>query len=230
MRTRRRHDPAGMRLDDRRTRGSLLVGIPGAGVEPRPIGQVRGHRAHDLGWLVETAQELIGVDPGARLEGLPPAIDEHEPGAPLTKLDGRGRRHDGPETVPGQHDFGSGRRLRVQQTGALGHRHGVGGEDHEVVGPVVGRRIREAVAAQVHRDDTPCAFRAREAARDGRPDPRRLREPMDRHDPRLTGRDRRPAPVEEVDPIARLGQNDEAIRLEPRVRRRDGSSRWLHRP
>ena len=103
MRPGRRHDPAGVRLDDGRARGPLLVGVPGRRVERRAVGEERGHRAHHLGRLVEAAQELVDVEPGRRLEDLPAAVDEDEPGAAIAEDRGR-RGDDGPEPVTGEDD------------------------------------------------------------------------------------------------------------------------------
>ena len=72
------HDPAGMRLDDRRPGSALLVGVPGRRIERRAVGEKCRHRAHDLGWLVDPTEELVDIDPGRRLQRLPAAIDEDQ--------------------------------------------------------------------------------------------------------------------------------------------------------
>ena len=107
---------------------------------------------------------------------------------------------------------------RGEQPGSLGDRHDVGREDRQVVRAVIGRGVREAVPAQVHRHDPSHAVRASQPPRDRRPDPGRLRQPVDRHDPGAGAPVLGPAPVEEVDPVPRLGHDDEPVRLERRVR------------
>ncbi len=176
------------------------------------IGQERGHGAHDLGWLVEPAEELIGVEAGARLEGLPATVDEDEAGTEVAKLE-RGRRcDDRPESMSGEHDPDSIR----QHAGAIRDRDSVGHLDRQLVRAVLGRGVGETVAAQVHGHEAlPSRGRA-EATGDRRPDPARLRETVDRQYPgrrgRL-GRFGRSAPVQEMDPIA--------------GRRHDHETRWL---
>ena len=55
-------------------RGALLVGVPRRRVERPPVAQPRRHRAHDLGRLVEAAQELVDVEPvRASSDSQPPS-------------------------------------------------------------------------------------------------------------------------------------------------------------
>ena len=124
--------------------------------------------------------------------------------------------------MPDEHDAHAGLAVRVEQTGAFGDRHDVRGEDRQVVGAVIGGRIREPVAAQVHRDEPARARGSPEAARDRGPDPAGLREPVDGQDPRLPSRSRRPVPVQKMDPVPGLGHDHEPIRFERRIRCRYG--------
>ena len=85
----------------------------------------------------------------------------------------------------------------------------------------VGRGVREAVAAQVDRHDVPDAA---QPARDGRPRPGRVRQAVDEQDPGPAPTP--PPPVEEMDPVAGLDDDNEAVGLGGGIRRRHG----LHRP
>ena len=111
-----------MGLDDRRPRRLLLVGVPRGRVEGLAVGEVGRHRAHHLGRLVETAQELVDIHPAGGLDRLPAAIDEHEPGTALAHLGRRPGRDDRPEPVAGEDDPVVGGR---QQSRALGDRDDV---------------------------------------------------------------------------------------------------------
>ena len=77
------------------------------------------------------------------------------------------------------------------------------------------------MATEVHRDDS--SGRPQPAC-DRRPRPRSVGESMDEQDPGLsTGR---PTPVQEVDTVARVDDDNEAVGLGSAVRGRLG----LHRP
>ena len=73
------------------------------------------------------------------------------------------------------------------------------------------------MAAQVHRDDV---TDRPDPARDRGPRPGRVRQAVDQQDARARRpRADRPAPVEEVDPVARLDDDHEAVRLGSGIRR-----------
>ena len=120
-----------------------------AGSKAAAVGEERAHRAHDLGRLVEAAQELVDVHAGGRLERLPAAVDEDEPGAAVAEgRRGRGS-DDRAEAVAGQ-DVASSPSASSPDPSATARTSL--GQDAEVVGAVLGRGVGQAVAAQVHRD------------------------------------------------------------------------------
>ena len=138
------------------------------------------------------------------------------------------RSHDRPEPVTGEDDpIG----LAVaEQSRALGDGDGVARQDIEVVAAVLGRRVGQAVTAQVQSHEPSRAAAPGEPAGDRCPDPARLTEPVDRHDPRRRGCGRRTAPVEEMDAVAAVTFDHEARRLERRIRVGDVRGPQLHRP
>ena len=211
------NDLARVRLDDGGPRRGVLVRIPAGRVERLAIGQEGRHRAHHLGWLVEAAQELVDIDPAGGLERLPAAIDQDQPGAAVADR-GRGPRSDDrAEPMTGEDDA-VGR--AGEQARAFRDREHVIGERGWVV--ALGRGVGQAVPAQVHRDDV---TNRPDPACDRIPRPRRIRQPVDQQDPgRAGGRDA--SPVEEMDPVARLDDDHEAVRLGSVIRRGHG----LHRP
>ena len=154
---RRGHEPARRRLDDRRPGRRFLVGVPRRGIEAGPFGKIGRHRPKDLRRLVEAAQELVGLHPGRGRDVLPAAVDEDEPPAPLAErllrpTPRRSRRTRGPRERPRRQSSApdpSATAIDVRR------------QDRRFVAP--GRRIRQAVAAQVHRDDAPLRQRARRA-------------------------------------------------------------------
>ena len=82
----------------------LLVGVPRRRVERGAVREKRRHRAHDLGRLVDPAEELVDIDAGRRLERLPAAVDEDEARAGVAEGLGGPRRNDRTEAVPGEDD------------------------------------------------------------------------------------------------------------------------------
>ena len=189
-------------------------------IEGLAIGEVRRHRAHHLGRLVETAQELVDVHPAGGLDRLPAAVDEHETGAALAHLGGGPGRDDRPEPVTGEDDPIVRAVASNPEPSATART-----SPAKVAGVVaLGRSVGQAVAAQVHRDHVPSGTKP---ARDRSPGPGRVGQAVDEQDPR-PGIDRAgsPAPVQEVDPVARLDDDHEAVRLGGAIRRRHG----LHRP
>ena len=208
-----------MGLDDRGPGGLLLVGVPRRRVEGLAVGEVCRHGAHHLRRLVETAQELVDIDAARRLDRFPATIDQNEPGAALAHLGCRPGGDDRPEPMPGEDDPVPG---RGQQPRALGDRENVAGEGGFVV--ALGRRVGESVATEVHRHDP---SDRPQPARDGCPRPGGVGESMDEQDPGAPARpDHSPTPVQEMDPVARVDDDNEAVGLGSEVRRRHG----LHRP
>ena len=159
-----------------------------------------------LGRLVEAAQELVDVHAGGRLERLPAAVDEHEPGAALAERRRRPGRDDRPEPVAGEDDpvAGARRAARSPRRPRRRPRRASAGRSR------LGRGVRQAVAAQVHRDDATDAPRSRRAT--GAQTRPCCDRPWIEQDARAVRRVR-PAPVEEVDPVARLDDDHEALRL-----------------
>jgi hypothetical protein len=88
-----------------------------------------------------------------------------------------------------------------QDARALGDSDDVVAEKLEVVGAVLGRSVGQAMTPQVHGDEPHNARGPAEPARDRRPRQGGVPQPGDRHDAGGQRR-RRPAPVEEVDPVA----------------------------
>ncbi len=210
-----------MGLDDRGPGGLLLVGIPRRRVEGLAVGEVGRHRAHHLRRLVEAAQELVDIDAARRLDRFPATVDQNEPGTALAHLGCGPGGDDRPEPVPGKDDPVPG---RGQQPRALGDRKNVAGEGGFVV--TLGRRVREPVATEVHRHDPSDRPKP---ARDGGPRPGGVGESMDEQDPRsATGIawTVSATPVQEMDPVARIDDDNEAVGFGSEVRRRHG----LHRP
>ena len=194
MRPRRRHEATGRRLDDRGPCGPLLVGVPGRRVPRSAVAQVGGHRAHDLGRLVERAQELVDVLAGRLGDVGEPAVDEDEAGAALAEPRRGRRRHDRRRTVTGEHD-----RAVLERARSLGDRDDVAGSARPA-------RTRRSPSARPtgrgrggpSRSSAAAAAQTRRAT--GVQAQALAGEPVDEHDARAPG----PAPVEEVDPVARL--------------------------
>jgi hypothetical protein len=200
VRPRRRHEPAGRGFDDRGPRGPLLVGVPGRRV-PRPaVPQVGRHRAHDLGRLLEGPKELVDILAGRLGDVGEPAIDEHEPGAAFAEARRGGRRHFGTEAVTDEHD-----RAVLEGARSLRDRDNVSAQLVQLVGPGRRRRVRQAVAPEVHRDRPPPG-RA-EPPRDRGPRPGARGETVDW--PAAGSR----GPVEEVDPVPAVRDDHVADRL-----------------
>ena len=164
-----------MRLHDGRPGGTILIVVPGRGVEGAPVGQECPQRAHDLGRLVETAQEFVGIHAGRCFHRLPPAVDQDEAGTSWPQVCGGHGRDDRPEPMPRQdHPLVVG-----EGPGAFRGRDRVVGQDRERIGAVLGRGVGKAMAAQVHRDGRNGSG---EPARDRSPDPCRLRQAVDEED------------------------------------------------
>jgi hypothetical protein len=108
---------------------------------------------------------------------------------------------------------GQDHRSAGQQSAPLGRGDHVRGKGRLVV--PTGRRVGQAVPAQVHRDD---AAARGEPAGDRRPHPGSLGDAVDQEH---AGRVRRSTPVQEMDPVRRLDQHDEAVRLGRGVGRRN---------
>ena len=96
MRPGGRHDPPRVRLDHRRSRSALLVGVPRRRIEAGPVGEEGAHRGQHLGRLVEPAQELLDVHLACLLQVLPAPVDEQQAGAAGSK----GRRPPPPPRSP----------------------------------------------------------------------------------------------------------------------------------
>ena len=199
-----------MRFDDGRPRGAFLVGVPGARVKGCAVGEKGRHGAHDLRRLVETPQELSDVHPARRLEILPAAVDEDEAGAAVGQGDRGPSRHDGPEAVPGEHDavVATG-----QQPGTLGCGNDIVGKRPWVI--AFRRRIRQAVAAQIHRDDR---VNSHEPARDRRPGPGRVRQAVNEEHAGPAAA----APIEKVDTVACPDRDDVAFGRGSSIQRQHG--------
>ena len=146
MRSRRRDDPPGVGLHDRRQRRTFLIGVPSPRIERLPVHEAASE--HHLGRFVEAAQELVCVDAGRGCERLPAAVHEDQTGASGPEVGGRPRsRDDRPEAVTREDDpIGI---AVAEQSRALGDRDGVASQDIEVVAAVLGRRVGQAVTAQV---------------------------------------------------------------------------------
>ena len=196
------------------------------GIERRAIGEEGGHRAHDLGRLVETAQELLDVEAGRRLERLPAAVDQDEPGAALARAPAAARPRRSPRTRgrrgrPGRR--GSSSRPEPSATASASSAR-VG----EVVAPSRSARRRGRGRAGPSRRR---AGRARSRRATGVQIQAGLpTSPWISRTPGPVRRSGRAAPVEEVDPVARR---------RPRRRSPSGSAvgirgratgRGLHRP
>ena len=97
----------------------------------------------------------------------------------------------------------------------------------EVVRTVLGRRVRQPVATQVHGDRPQRPARTGQATRDRCPRPCRVTDAVHRDDARCARRCR-PTPVEEMDPHA-IVVDCEARRLEGRVRFGHDGRRKIHR-
>ena len=190
-----------------------------------PIGQEGTHRGQDLGRLVEPAQELVDVHLAGLPKVLPAPVDEQQAGTAGSKGGRRLRRHDCPEPVAREHDpiFGLDQQLRP-----FGDRDCVTGQGRQaVVGSrIVGRRIGQPVPPQVHRNGP---ARTPQAPRHGRPDPRGLRQAVDQQRAGPFGQAFRPAPIQEVDAVAAVDQDDKPLGFRSRIRGRDRSERQLHR-
>ena len=191
-----------------------------AGSNAVAIGQECGHRAHHLGRLVEPTQELLDVHPAGGLDGLPAAVYEDEAGAPLADVGRRPGSDDRSEPVTGEDDPVA--RLG-EQARPLGDGEDVARERLRVV--AVRRSVRQPMATQIHRHDVP--HRA-QSARNGRPRPRGVRQPMDEEHTGSSVASGAPlaSPVEEMDPVAWVDDDHEAVGLGHGIRRWDG----LHRP
>ena len=181
----RRLDPAGRRLDDLAPGGSLLVGIPRRRVECVPVRQPGVHRPEHLGRFCDRGEPLVRRHPCLRWQVGPAPVDEHEAGAPIPeRMRGPGRDHRAEpvashdERARAQRAIGTRIVRERQQPGALGHRDRVLRKVLAVI--AVGRRVRQAVAAQVHGDD---AGKRPNPARDRRPGPGGLGQPVDQQDP-----------------------------------------------
>ena len=173
-----------------------------AGSKPRRSRRKARIERMTSGGSSSAAQELVDVDAGRRppWRSQPPST-RTRPRAAGAEL-GRGPRGDDrPEPMPGQRR--PGRRPRPGRGArALGDRDDVLGQDVRVVGAVLGRGVRQAVAAQVHRDGRASARRAV-----ARPAPRSRRvcaQPVDEDHARRGRPAGRATPVEEVDPVARI--------------------------
>ncbi|MEA2609659.1 MAG: hypothetical protein QOJ75_1902, partial [Chloroflexota bacterium] len=103
--------------------------------------------------------------------------------------------------------------VAIEKTRTLGDGDGIGGERHLIV--ALGWRVREPMAAQVHRHRP--ATRPK-PARDRRPRPGGVRETMQQQHARRRAAGSAAIPIEEVDPVARRNLNHEAIRLHEQVR------------
>ena len=226
MRARGRDDASGMGLHDGRAGCPILILVPAGRVERLAVSEERGERAHHLWRFIETPQELVRIEPGRRLERFPAAVDQDHAGAGRAKERRCPDGHDRAETVSCQDHA---RRVMRPEPRALRHGDHVACLEIDVVGAVLGRRVGQAMAAQVHRHEASPTSGTTDPASHRCPDPGRLAQTVDCHDRRLSARIRRLAPVEEMDTLA-VAVDHEPRRLERRVRLRDVGRRELHRP
>ena len=184
------------------------------------------HRAHDLGRLVEAAQELVDVHAGRGLERLPAAVDEHEARAARRRAPRAAQAATiAPNPWPARttRSPGSPRAAPTPR-----RRRRVLGEGREVVARL-GRGVGQAVAAQVHRHDV--ARRRAAGARPASTTRRCCEQAVDQQDARAPSAPRpgrpsrgsgsgRPASTTTTKPVGLGG----------RVGGGDGVERRLHRP
>ena len=204
------HDLAGRDLHDGGPGGRLLVGIPGGRIEGPAIGQVGAHRPEHLGRLLDRMEELGRVQGVGGGDILPAAIDQHEACATVAEASGRPGRDHRPEPVPDEDD--PLRRL-ARPDRRIDDRLDVGCQGRGLV--AVGRRVRQAVTAEVQRHDPP---RSAQAAGHRRPRLPGLGDAVDEHDrrrlgPAGSGGAGRRSPVQEVEPDRVVDRDEVAGRF-----------------
>src|SRR5207245_6341136 len=134
-----------------------------------------------------------------------PAVDEDQPRAAIAQLRGGRRGDDRTESEPGEDQAVAG--AAGQLARALRDGDDIARKHIEVVGAGRGRSVRQPMAAEVHRDGSEGNS---QAPRDRRPRPRASGQTVDED----CARSALARPVEKVDAVARLDEDDVARWLE----------------
>ena len=194
-------DVPGVRLDDLRPRRSLLVGVPGSGIEGAAVGQPGLHGGQHLGWLGHGLHELHGEHPGRLEQHLPATVHQRQPGDRLRLQPGHLGGHHGTQPMAGDDGGRAGHRLAPASAGHDGEH--IEGQGLQAVARQ--RCIGSAMTAQVRRDDR---VPWRQAAGHRQPCPGGAGQAVDEHDgpARLASR-----PVQVVEPLARLEGHDHRL-------------------